>query len=70
MLISNIQWTDATWNPARGCTKIAPGCKYCYMMRDSERYKFPGSEVIRTKTVFNMPLKYKKKNLIAGLVHL
>jgi protein gp37 len=25
-----IEWTDATWNPVRGCTKISPGCKHCY----------------------------------------
>ena len=27
---SSIEWTDATWNPVRGCTKISPGCKHCY----------------------------------------
>ena len=27
---SNIEWTEATWNPVRGCTKISPGCKHCY----------------------------------------
>src|SRR3978361_1080962 len=27
---SKIEWTDATWNPARGCTKISPGCTHCY----------------------------------------
>ena len=27
---STIEWTDATWNPVRGCTKISPGCKFCY----------------------------------------
>lgn len=58
---SNIQWTDATWNIARGCTKVSPGCKYCYMMRDGERYKYDGKKVIRTKTVFDMPLRYKEK---------
>src|SRR5882724_1985539 len=29
-LNSHIEWTDATWNPVRGCTKISPGCKHCY----------------------------------------
>src|SRR6266542_2187369 len=29
-LNSQIEWTDATWNPVRGCTKISPGCKHCY----------------------------------------
>ena len=27
---SPIEWTDATWNPVRGCTKISPDCKNCY----------------------------------------
>ncbi len=27
---SRIEWTDATWNPVRGCTKISAGCKHCY----------------------------------------
>ena len=27
---STIEWTDATWNPVRGCTKISDGCKHCY----------------------------------------
>jgi len=27
---SRIEWTDATWNPLRGCTKVSPGCKHCY----------------------------------------
>lgn len=30
---SNIQWTDATWNIARGCTKVDEDCKFCYMYR-------------------------------------
>lgn len=54
---SNIQWTDATWNVARGCSKVSPGCKYCYMMRDGEKFGYDGTKVERTKTVFNLPLK-------------
>ena len=34
---SKIEWTDATWNPVRGCTKISPGCKYCYAEVFAER---------------------------------
>jgi protein gp37 len=30
---SAIEWTDATWNPVTGCTKVSPGCKYCYAER-------------------------------------
>lgn len=36
---STIEWTDATWNPVRGCTKISPGCKNCYAERFSERFR-------------------------------
>jgi protein gp37 len=36
---SAIEWTDATWNPVRGCTKISPGCKYCYAERFAERFR-------------------------------
>lgn len=38
-LHSKIEWTDATWNPVRGCTKISPGCKYCYAERFAERFR-------------------------------
>ena len=36
---SAIEWTDATWNPVRGCTKISPGCKHCYAETLSERFR-------------------------------
>ena len=35
--ISAIEWTDATWNPVTGCTKISPGCKFCYAERLARR---------------------------------
>ncbi len=38
-LISKIEWTDATWNPVRGCTKISPGCKHCYAETFAERFR-------------------------------
>jgi len=38
-LQSKIEWTDATWNPVRGCTKTSPGCKYCYAERFAERFR-------------------------------
>lgn len=34
-----IEWTDATWNPVTGCTKISPGCDHCYAERFSERFR-------------------------------
>ena len=36
---SKIEWTDITWNPLRGCTKISPGCKHCYAERFAERFR-------------------------------
>lgn len=36
---SDIEWTDATWNPLRGCTKISPGCKHCYAETFAERFR-------------------------------
>ena len=36
---TTIEWTDATWNPIRGCTKISPGCKNCYAERFAERFR-------------------------------
>jgi protein gp37 len=36
---SSIEWTDATWNPIRGCTKISPGCTHCYAETFAERFR-------------------------------
>src|SRR5579863_4513402 len=36
---SGIEWTDATWNPVRGCTKISPGCTHCYAETFAERFR-------------------------------
>jgi protein gp37 len=36
---SKIEWTDATWNPVRGCTKISPGCAHCYAAVFAERFR-------------------------------
>lgn len=36
---SKIEWTDATWNPVRGCSKVSPGCKNCYAETFSERFR-------------------------------
>lgn len=36
---SFIEWTDATWNPVRGCTKISPGCAHCYAETFAERFR-------------------------------
>ena len=36
---SKIEWTDSTWNPVRGCTKISPGCAHCYAETFAERFR-------------------------------
>ena len=36
---TQIEWTDATWNPVTGCTKITRGCDFCYAERFSERFR-------------------------------
>ncbi len=56
---SKIQWTDNTWNPWHGCTKVSTGCKYCYMYRDKERYGQDPETVLRSKSTFNDPLKWQ-----------
>lgn len=36
---TKIEWTETTWNPVRGCTKISPGCKHCYAETFAERFR-------------------------------
>jgi protein gp37 len=36
---SKIEWTDSTWNPVRGCTKVSPGCLHCYAETFAERFR-------------------------------
>ncbi|MGD0093946.1 MAG: phage Gp37/Gp68 family protein [Planctomycetota bacterium] len=36
---TKIEWTDATWNPVRGCTKVSPGCAHCYAQTFAERFR-------------------------------
>ncbi|MBI4473526.1 MAG: DUF5131 family protein, partial [Acidobacteria bacterium] len=40
---SLIEWTDATWNPVTGCTKVSPGCKHCYAERLAARLQAMGN---------------------------
>ena len=41
---SSIEWTEATWNPVTGCTKVSPGCKFCYAERMAKRLQAMGQE--------------------------
>lgn len=65
MINSAIQWTDHTWNIARGCTKVDEDCKFCYMYRQSlNGTRYEPKQVTRTKTVFNLPLRIKEPSKI------
>lgn len=68
---SHIEWTDATWNPVTGCTKISPGCKNCYAERLANRLKLMGQnnyrngfEVTLQPQMLELPLKWKSPKRI------
>jgi protein gp37 len=68
---SNIEWTESTWNPLTGCTKVSPGCKNCYAERMANRLKAMGQPnyvngfnlTIHPHTI-ELPLKWKKPQMI------
>lgn len=64
---TKIEWTSipgyigGTWNPWQGCTKVSPGCKFCYMYREKEHYGQDPAVVVRSKPqTFNLPLRVKE----------
>lgn len=61
---SNISWTRHSYNPWHGCQKVSSGCKYCYMMRDKEKYGQDPTVITRSKTTFNDPLKWTDPALV------
>ena len=68
---SNIEWTEATWNPVTGCTKISPGCKHCYAERLALRLQAMGQrnytngfELTLHERMLEKPLSWKKPQLI------
>ena len=68
---SAIEWTDSTWNPVRGCTKISPGCKHCYASTFAERFSgvpgHPYEQGFKIRLVPEMmgrPLTWKKPQRI------
>lgn len=68
---SSIEWTDATWNPVTGCTKITRGCDNCYAERFSERWRgVPGHpfengfELTLRPERLDQPLKWKRPRMI------
>ncbi len=62
MNTSKIEWTDKTWNPVTGCTKVSQGCKNCYAERIHERFNGQGSfkKVLAHPERLDQPLKWKK----------
>ena len=64
-LHSGVEWTHATWNPWRGCHKISEGCLNCYMFREQRQYGGDPNKVLRSKTTFDAPLKWKAKGELA-----
>lgn len=68
---SSIEWTDATWNPVTGCTKVSPGCKHCYAERWARRLmamKNPrfshGFEVVLHRDIADLPLRWRRSRLV------
>jgi protein gp37 len=68
---SHIEWTDATWNPVTGCTKISPGCKHCYAERLAGRLKAMGQANYRNgflvtlqPQMLDLPLRWKSPRLV------
>jgi protein gp37 len=68
---SAIEWTEATWNPVTGCTKISPGCKFCYAERMAHRLQAMGQpryrnafELTLQPDAIEAPLHWKKPRVI------
>jgi len=62
--VSAIEWTEATWNPWHGCEKVSPGCAHCYMYREKRQYGQDPTSVVRGKTTFQAPLRWKNPKLV------
>lgn len=68
---SRIEWTDATWNPATGCTKISPGCAHCYAERMAHRLQSMGQPnyvngfaLTLHESAVDLPLRWKTSRTI------
>ena len=78
---SSIEWTDHTWNPVTGCTKISPGCKFCYAKRMALRLQAMGQpnyangfKLTLHEQMLEKPLSWKKPqrifvNSMSDLIH-
>ncbi len=68
---SSIEWTESTWNPLTGCTKVSPGCKFCYAERMAARLKAMGNanyangfRLTLQPHMLEKPLEWKKPQVI------
>ncbi len=68
---SSIEWTESTWNPLTGCTKISPGCKHCYAERMALRLQAMGQpnyangfDLTVHEKALGLPLRWKKPQTI------
>ena len=68
---SNIEWTNATWNPITGCTQVSPGCDHCYALTFAERFRGvsghpyeQGFDLKLWPERLNLPYKWKKPRRI------
>ena len=68
---SGIEWTESTWNPLTGCTKISPGCKHCYAERMAKRLQAMGQanyvngfKLTMHENALEKPLEWKKPQVI------
>jgi len=68
---SRIEWTESTWNPVTGCTKISPGCKHCYAERMAKRLQAMGQQNYRNgfkltlqEHALELPFLWKKPQVI------
>jgi protein gp37 len=71
MTTTSIEWTEATWNPVTGCTKISPGCKHCYAERMARRLQMMGQrnytngfKLTLHEHMLEVPLDWKKPQMI------
>src|ERR1044071_1898656 len=71
MAHSKIEWTESTWNPVTGCTKISQGCKHCYAERMAKRLKAMGQERYRNgfaitlqEDLVDLPLQWRQPRII------
>ena len=74
--LSTIEWTEVTWNPVTGCTKISDGCRVCYAERMAKRLRAMGLDkykkgfaVAMHEFVLNEPLRWRRFEACVHQLH-